>query len=123
MKYSFESLDVWQLSQCLVKSFYLITDRFLQEERFGLTSQLRSAVVSVSINTAEGSTRWSGKEKARFYELSFSSLMEDLNQLILAVDLELLPHSKLIEIRSRIDSIGRMLTALYKSTKSINLYT
>jgi four helix bundle protein len=121
MRYSFENLEVWQMSRELVKETYQITSTFPNEEKFGLTSQLRRASVSVSSNIAEGSTRWSKKDQSRFYEIAFGSLIEVLNQLILSTDLEFLPDTRLMEIRTKIDQIGRMLNALYQSTrKNIN---
>ena len=121
MRYSFENLEVWQMSRELVKETYQITSTFHNEEKFGLTSQLRRASVSVSSNIAEGSTRWSKKDQSGFYEIAFGSLIEVLNQLILSTDLEFLPDTRLMEIRTKIDQIGRMLNALYQSTrKNIN---
>jgi four helix bundle protein len=70
----------------------------------------------VSSNIAEGSTRKSRKDQARFYEIAFRSLMEVLNQLILAHDLEYLPEREVVGARDQIDEIGRMLNALYQST-------
>ena len=121
MRYSFENLEVWQMSRELVKETYQITSTFPNEEKFGLTSQLRRASVSVSSNIAEGSTRWSKKDQSRFYEIAFGSLIEVLNQLILSTDLEFLPDTRLTEIRTKIDQIGRMLNALFQSArKNIN---
>ncbi len=109
------------MSRELVKETYQITSTFHNEEKFGLTSQLRRASVSVSSNIAEGSTRWSKKDQSGFYEIAFGSLIEVLNQLILSTDLEFLPDTRLMEIRTKIDQIGRMLNALYQSTrKNIN---
>ena len=85
MKYSFENLEVWQKSRKLVKTIYKTTEKFPKDEKFGLTSQIRRVSISVSSNIAEGSTRWSKKDKARFYEIAFGSLMEILNQLILSI--------------------------------------
>jgi four helix bundle protein len=115
MKYSFENLEVWQMSRELVKEIYQTTSTFPNEEKYGLTSQLRRASVSVSSNIAEGSTRWSKKDQSRFYEIAFGSLIEVLNQMILSTDLGFLPENRLIELRTRIDQIGRMLNALYQS--------
>ena len=117
MNYSFENLEVWQKSRELVKDIYQLTATFPPEEKFGLTNQLRRASISVSTNIAEGSTRWSKKDQARFYEIAFGSLIEILNQLILSDDLKFLKESQLTTLRAKIDSIGRMLNALYKSTK------
>jgi len=118
MKYAFENLEVWQKSRKLVKSVYELTATFPNEEKFGLTSQLRRASVSVSSNIAESSTRWSRKDQARFYEIAFGSLIEALNQIILSNDLKFLKDDSLKNIRDEIDSIGRMLNSLYKSTRN-----
>jgi len=71
MVYSFEKLDIWKKSRILVKDIYRITNTFPPEEKFGLTNQIRRAIISVSSNIAEGSTRQTEKEKARFYEIAF----------------------------------------------------
>lgn len=115
--YSFEKLDVWQKSREFVKIVYLLTREFPSEEKFGITSQLRRSAISVSSNIAEGCTRWSPNDKARFYEIAYSSLMENLNQLILANDLKYLAKSDLIKLRKSIDEVARMLNALHKSSK------
>jgi four helix bundle protein len=117
MKYAFENLEVWQKSRMLAKSVYHLTNTFPKEEKYGLSSQLRRASISVSSNIAEGSTRWSRKDQARFYEIAFGSLIEVLNQIILSNDLNFLPDDSLKNIRYDIDSIGRMLNSLHQSTK------
>ena len=117
MKYAFENLDVWQKSRVLTKHIYMLTDTFPADEKFGLTSQLRRATISVSSNIAEGSTRWGNKEQARFYEIAFGSLIEILNQLILSNDLKFIENEDLNELRKEIETISRMLNALYKAVK------
>ena len=121
MKYSFENLEVWQKSRELTMEIYQATSTYPKEERFGLTSQLRRASISISSNIAEGSTRWSKKDQSRFYEIAFGSLIEVLNQLVLSTDLEFLHETQLTELRIKIDQIARMLNALYQSShKPIN---
>jgi four helix bundle protein len=90
MKYAFEKLEVWQKSRVLVKEIYSVTKLYPKDEKFGLTSQLRRASVSISSNIAEGSTRLSIRDKSRFYEIAYGSLIEVLNQLIISVDLQFL---------------------------------
>jgi four helix bundle protein len=97
---------------------YQATAKFPIEEKYGLTNQLRRASVSVSSNIAEGSTRWSKNEKARFYEMAFGSLMEALNQLILAEDLAFLSQDELKRLRAQIERIARMISGLYGNAKS-----
>ncbi|MBN2166187.1 MAG: four helix bundle protein [Marinilabiliaceae bacterium] len=62
--YSFEKLEIWQLSRNLVKEIYTTTDSFPQSEQFGLVSQIRRASVSISSNIAEGNGRHNKKDKA-----------------------------------------------------------
>ncbi|GAA3556182.1 hypothetical protein GCM10022395_04450 [Snuella lapsa] len=62
--FSFEKLNVWGDSKELVKLIYLITKEFPNEERYGLTNQLRRASVSISSNLAEGTSRNTNKDKA-----------------------------------------------------------
>lgn len=117
MSYSFENLEVWQKSRVLVREIYEITGFFPIEERYGLTNQMRRSVISISSNIAEGSTRFSSKDKGRFYEIAYGSLIELLNQLILSTDLNYYDQRKLGIIREQIDTISKMLIALYNSTK------
>ena len=113
--YSFEKLDVWQKSRTLVATIYQLTKKFPQEERFGLTNQIRRASVSVSSNIAEGNSRFSPNDKAHFFQISFSSLMELLNQLILANDLQFISETELHSLRPLIDEIANKLNALHHS--------
>jgi len=113
--YSFEKLQVWQQAKVLTKNIYLITKEFPNDEKFGLTSQLRRASVSVCSNLAEGSSRNSYKDKARFTEIAYGSLMEILNQLILSLDLELINQNEYEQLRINIEEIGNMLNGLRQS--------
>ena len=115
--YSFEKLNVWQQSRLLTKEIYLLTNNFPSEEKFGLTSQMRRAVISVSSNIAEGSSRKTIKDQRHFYTIAFSSLMELLNQLILTLDLGFLSEEKYLELRSSIERISNQLNKL-RSTMS-----
>jgi len=113
--YSFEKLEVWQLSRKLTVEVYSETKKFPKEEMYGISSQLRRAALSVSSNIAEGSSRFSEKDRAHFSVIAFSSLMEVLNQLIIATDLEYLSEVRLNEFRNKISEIGNKLNALRKS--------
>lgn len=113
MTYSFEKLDTWQYARQLVHMVYDLTARFPTEEKYSLTSQIRRASVSVSSNIAEGSTRWSRKEKARYYEMAYGSLMECLNQAILSLDLLFISENEYRRVRDLIETISRMLNSLY----------
>ena len=110
--YSFEKLDVWKLSRKLTKNIYKISAGFPDNEKFGLTSQIRRASISVSSNIAEGSSRKSGIEQARYTEIAFGSLLEILNQLIVANDLEYITEEVINNERPLIEEIGNKLNKL-----------
>lgn len=103
-KFSFEKLNVWVDSK-----------EFPTEERFGLTNQLRRSSISVSSNLAEGTCRSTNKDKAHFTTLSFSSLMELLNQIIIANELDLIKEDVYNQIRKEVEKISNKLNALRKS--------
>ena len=113
--YSFEKLEVWQLSRKIVKMIYTLTDKFPDKEKYGLISQIRRAAISVASNLAEGTSRKTSKEQARFTQMSFSSLLEVLNQLIISTDLQYLSEEQLNEIRPEIEELSNKLNRLYNS--------
>jgi len=113
--YSFEKLDVWKKSIEYVEELYTLTRSFPNDERFGLISQLRRSGISISSNLAEGSTRYSKKEKARFYQVAFGSLMESLNHLIIARHLNYVSEDDFIQIRLVIHEIANKINSLRKS--------
>ena len=117
-QFSADSLDVWHDSRKLVKKVYQITQGFPSEEKYGLTSQIRRAVISITCNLAEGSSRKSLKDQARFSTLAYGSLMEVLNQLIIAVDLKFLNEDSLMNIRPDIEKISNKLNKLTQSQKN-----
>lgn len=80
--FGFEKLQVWQKARELSVFVYKATKGFPSEEKFGLISQMRRSVVSISSNIAEGTGRHSYKDKARFTEISYGSALELLNQVI-----------------------------------------
>ena len=91
------------MSRELVKDIYQSTSTFLKDEKFGLTSQLRRASVSVSSNITEGSKRWSKKDQSGFYEIAFCNINKVLNQLIPSTDLDFLQETQLSKLRTKID--------------------
>lgn len=110
--YSFEKLKVWQESILLIKNVYVITNNFPKEEKFGLTSQLRRASVSMASNLAEGTSRKTQKDKAHFTTIAFSSAMELLNQLIISKELNFISENDYILARQKLEKITNMLNSL-----------
>ncbi|WP_415782681.1 four helix bundle protein [Flavobacterium jumunjinense] len=105
---------MWIESKSLTVLIYTLTQKFPEEEKFGLISQLRRATVSICSNIAEGTSRISDKDKAHFISISFSSTMEVLNQLILSFELNYLSEEDYIICRKKIESISNKLNALRK---------
>ena len=114
-KFAFERLNVWQNSRVLSRNVYTDTKNFPGEEKFGIVNQMRRAVVSVCSNIAEGSSRTSSKDQAHFYQLAYSSLMELMNQIIIANDLTYLNKDQENSYRLNIEKIANKLNALRKS--------
>ena len=109
MEYSFEKLEVWQDTRKLTKIIYTITKGYPDEERFGLSNQMRRAVISVSSNIVEGSYRSTGKDNSNFMTIAYSSLMELLSQTIASLDLAYINEIEYNEIRNQIEKISNKL--------------
>lgn len=113
--YTFEKLEVWQLSSSFVKELYEITKSFPKDEQYGLTSQIRRAAVSISSNIAEGSSRLTTKDKANFTMIAFSSTMEVINQLIIACDLGYISSETLMALKEKLSKLTNKLNAYHKA--------
>ena len=107
-----EKLDVWGRAVDLVVDIYRATDNFPKEEKFGLTSQLRRAAVSVPANIAEGAARKSCKEFLHFLSNAQGSASEIETELLIASRLGFLGEREYVKLRASLDEIGRMLTGL-----------
>lgn len=113
--YSFENMNAWQEARKLVVDVYQLLDDFPNFEKYALCDQIRRAIVSVPSNLAEGSGRTSLKEQLHFYEISYGSLMETYNQLMIASDLKYIGENSLTTLRPQIDTVARMLNGLRSS--------
>ncbi len=115
----FRKLEVWQKTQNLVSSIYRVTDTFPGTERYGLTSQMRRAAVSISANLAEGCGRMGDIELRRFVRISLGSLSELECQLLLAINLQFLKAESAGEIVAEVHSIRGMLQSLHRALPSV----
>lgn len=113
--YAFERLDVWQVSRTFVKDIYVLLRTFPDFEAYNITSQIRRAAVSVSLNIAEGSTRNSLKEQSRFTEIAYGSLLEVYCSLLLAKDLNYIREDDFRNVSDKIKEISNKLNALKNS--------
>lgn len=114
-KFTFFDLRVYQEAKELVKSVYTLLDKFPKYETYALGDQLRRAVTSVPSNIAEGSGRFSIKEKIHFIEIAYGSLTETLCQLDIANDLNYITDEEFANEKERINVIGKQLSGLRTS--------
>ena len=110
--FRFEKFDVWHKAVDFANEVYSVTAAFPLDERFGLTSQMRRAAVSISSNIAEGSSRSSDADFARFLEIAYGSPMETISQAMIAKKQDLLPDDRYGKIHRDAEELARMLSGL-----------
>ena len=110
--YGYRDLVVCQKGLELAKYIYGITQRFPSEEKFGLTSQMRRAAVSIPSNIAEGQARHTTKEFVQFISHAEGSLAELDTQLRLGLELGFCSNGETAHIVARMEEIRRMLNSL-----------
>lgn len=106
---AFQHLIVWQKAHALALQVYRTTGTFPADERFGLTSQMRRAAVSVPSNVAEGSGRSSDADFARFIDIALGSSTELEYQLLLARDLGFIHNDRYQELDELLAEVKRLL--------------
>ena len=113
--FNFEKLDVWQKAIALADVIYSDTRSFPADERFGLANQMRRSVISVPSNIAEGSSRSSKNDFARFVEIATGSVFELVSQAFIAQRQAFLAEESFRAIYVDAEEIGRMLSGLRNS--------
>src|ERR1043166_586718 len=113
--FNFEKLNVWQKAIDFADLIYSETRTFPSEERFGLTNQLRGAAVSISSNIAEGSSRSSRTDFARFAEIADGSVFEVVSQAFLARRQNFFSEDQFRNVYADAEQLSRMLSDLRKS--------
>ncbi len=111
----YEKLIAWQESFSLCIWIYKITKNFPNEEKFGLISQMRRSASSVPMNIAEGNSRYSNKDKIRFFEIALGSIEELHCQLRIALELEFIDINVMEKANSRINRTAFLITKLSTS--------
>ncbi|MEM1328199.1 MAG: four helix bundle protein [Bacteroidota bacterium] len=112
-EFIFERLGIWQLSVDVAVDLYKLTKGFPKEELYGIVSQIRRAATSVSANLAEGRTRKSNKEKARFFEIAYGSAMEVMNFIIISERLGYIDQQESNNYRIRISELTNKINSYY----------
>ena len=112
---SYRQLIAWQKAMELVKYVYDLTKKFPREELYGLTLQIRKAVVSVPSNIAEGQGRNSTKEFLHFLSIAYGSLMETETQGLVAEMQNYITAEETIILLEKSAEVGRVLNGLINS--------
>ena len=114
---SFRDLKVWRDAMDLVSEVYAISQHFPHEERFGLTSQLRRASISVPSNIAEGWGRNRTKEYIQHLRYASGSLREVETQIEIAGRIGYLEAEARVRLLKRVEEVSKMLRALNRSLR------
>ena len=112
---NYKELKVWQKSYQLCLEVYKITAGFPKDEKFGLTSQIRRAVVSIPSNIAEGYGRKTTADYLRSLYIAYGSNCELETQIMLSRDLDYIRREIVETVIDKIHEVERMLKALIKS--------
>lgn len=112
---SFKDLIVWQKSHELVLDVYKLTQKFPNEEKFGLTDQIKRSAISISSNIAEGFGRNTNKDKFHFLIMARGSSNELLSQLLISKDLGFVDGEIVSSLEMQINEIQKILSALIKN--------
>lgn len=110
-----EDLDVFKLSHEFALKIYKITSAYPDLERYGLTSQMRRAAVSICMNLMEGAHRFSRNEYKHFISISRGSCGEVKYQLMLSKDLGYIDENTYKAMFESYERVSMMLTKLHKS--------
>ncbi len=108
---AYNELLIWQKSMDVCREVYQLTNTFPHHERFGLTSQMRRASISIPSNIAEGSRRGSQKDFRKFLYIAYGSGAELETQLILAKDFGYLSKNTKQRIEELLSETMRMLNS------------
>ncbi len=117
----FEKLEVWQLGVELVKEVYGLIKVLPDDEKYGLTSQLKRASVSVPANIAEGYGRYHYMDKIKFYLNARGSLFELKSHLLITKELNLISEEELKKILILINKLGIKLNNFITSVRKKKL--
>ncbi len=119
MEKNHKKLKVWQEAIDLVTSVYSVTEKFPDNEKFGLTSQMRRASVSVPSNIAEGAARQGRKDAIQFFVFSRASLSELDTQLEIVSRLHFVNKDEIEKIQKHIDTVDALLSGLIRYRRTI----
>jgi len=118
--HNFKELVIWKKARELAKEIYLLCDEFPKAELYGISSQMKRAVISIPSNIAEGAGRTTKVEFCRFLDIATGSAFELETQLYLAFDFGFISESNLQEISSKLESLQKMIYTFKKTINNSN---
>ena len=111
---SYRDLIVWQKSMNLLMLIYKLVLELPENEKYGLTPQIKRSAISIPSNIAEGYGRNYRKDYSRFLQIARGSLFENQTQLEIAVNLDFIKAENLNEIKELSIEVEKMLNSLIK---------
>ncbi len=115
---NFRKLNVWILGMEIVKDIYLLTKDLPAYEQYGLTNQIRRAAISIPSNIAEGSSRKTNPDFARFLEVALGSSFEIETQLLIANELNYLKIEQTSDVLNKLSILQKQVNALITKVRS-----
>ena len=110
--HNFKELIVWQKARKLVKEVYFVVKNFPVEEKYGITSQIKRASISIPANIAEGAGRRTDNDFCRFLDIATGSSFELETLIILSLDLDFLKESDYENLIKDVNEIQKMIYSL-----------
>jgi four helix bundle protein len=115
MAFKFENLKVWQISLEVCDEIYMVTEKFPKQELYVLSTQMRRAANSISLNIVEGSTGLTDAELKRFLTIANRPALEVVGCLFLAKRRRYINNDKFAEIYGKIEKLVKMIQSLINS--------
>lgn len=117
---NFEELKIWQIAKEISIEIYKLTQRYPNDELFGIVSQMRRCAISIPSNVAEGHGRGTSKEFVRFLDIARGSLAELKTQVIISHDLGYLDSEIKEELKYRLHGLDKMIVNLIEKLECEN---
>lgn len=111
---NYKELIIWQKGIVLIKKIYLLVKQFPSEEKYGLVSQITRAAVSIAANIAEGSSRYSDKDYARFLQIALGSAFEVQKYLVIAKEMNLANQTDIEAVERLLEEEIKMIHGFLK---------
>ena len=120
--HNFKELNYWKEAKDFSVLVYKVTSKFPSSEIYGISSQIKRAVVSIPSNIAEGAGRNTSKDFSRFIAIALGSSFELETQLIIANELDYIENQKFIELIQKLNKIQKMLVNFQKHLNKFFLF-